>query len=55
MQSIRKYLGLVQPLPHPEFQPNRRAGAMPVCQRCGALVAYESQQLHLSWHDSQRH
>lgn len=32
------------------FQRNQRGGAMPVCQVCGALVTYETQQLHLDWH-----
>ena len=25
--------------------------SMPVCQECGAVVAYESQSRHTAWHD----
>lgn len=50
MQSILVFLGLSRPVLQPGFQPNERAGSMPVCQVCGASVAFESQQLHKDWH-----
>ncbi|MDO5745039.1 MAG: hypothetical protein Q4P23_11285 [Micrococcaceae bacterium] len=47
---IREYLGLDKPVIHNEFRANARTGTMPVCRHCGALVAFESQELHTDWH-----
>jgi len=45
-----EYLGLGRPAPEAGYGTNERAGAMPVCEICGALVAIESQRLHTDWH-----
>lgn len=50
MSRLADALGLDQQKVHDGFTVSQRAGAMPVCRECGALVAYETQQLHTQWH-----
>lgn len=47
--SFREYLGLTRAELKSGYSRNER-GNMPVCQQCGALVAYESQSRHTAWH-----
>lgn len=49
--SIREYLGLTRAELMSGYIRNERAGSMPVCQQCGALVAFESQDRHTAWHE----
>ena len=48
--SIREYLGLTRAELMPGYLRNEK-GNMPVCQQCGALVAFESQSRHTAWHE----
>ncbi len=52
MSKFIDALGLDQPRLLDGFTSNPRAGAMPVCSTCGALVSFESQQPHRDWHDA---
>ncbi len=50
MIRVQKYFGLDKTTIASGFRANTRAGNMPVCERCGALVSYDAQQLHTDWH-----
>lgn len=52
MGKLFGVFGLNSPPLVPGFTRNGRAGAMPVCDLCGALVSYEAQSRHLHWHKS---
>ncbi|MGL5406657.1 MAG: hypothetical protein ACRDAX_07755 [Propionibacteriaceae bacterium] len=49
MRKVLDFLGMSTPPLEENFAKNPR-GKMPACKRCGALVTYESQQLHNQWH-----
>lgn len=49
--SIREYLGLTRAELLSGYLRNEK-GKMPVCQQGGALVAFESQSRHTTWHES---
>lgn len=48
--SVQKFLGLDTPARLGGYRFNTRSGSMPVCERCGAMVSYDTQQLHTDWH-----
>lgn len=48
--SLREFFGLTRAELLSGYDRNEK-GSMPVCQECGALVAYESQARHTAWHD----
>lgn len=51
---LRETTGLDSVQTHDGYTQNLRAGQMPVCDRCGALVTYETQPTHTEWHKQTR-
>ncbi|MGY1855288.1 hypothetical protein [Modestobacter sp. SYSU DS0290] len=52
LQTARTYLGTGRAPVIEGFTRSSRGVRLPVCRRCGALVAYETQRAHLDWHAS---
>ncbi|WP_188109300.1 hypothetical protein [Paeniglutamicibacter gangotriensis] len=51
LTNAQKFLGLETPVMLRGYRSNSRSGNMPTCERCGAMVSYETQQLHTDWHE----
>ena len=48
----RKFFG-TDPVPVLDgFTRSSRGVRLPVCRRCGSVVAYETQRVHREWHDT---
>ena len=48
--GLPEFLGMTRAEMQSGYVRNERV-SMPVCQECGAVVAYESQSRHTAWHD----
>lgn len=53
--NIRSFFGLTPPVHLSGFRAQAETHRSPACGRCGAVVAYESQQLHAHWHAREGH
>lgn len=52
--SLSRFLGVDVPQPEPGYTRSRRGALLPVCEICGAVVAFESQRAHTEWHRDTR-
>ncbi len=50
VQRVLRFLGLDRPTLEDGFTLDERGSRAPVCDTCGAVVAYQSQTVHTRWH-----
>lgn len=53
--KVREFLGLDAVRVLSGYQLNSRGPRLPVCETCGAVVAFEGQRPHTDWHRDKRH
>ena len=51
-QTVSSFFGTAPAQLLDGFTRSERGVRLPVCRRCGALVAYETQRTHVDWHRS---